>query len=585
MNWFKNLKIANKLIVGFLVVAIIASAVGIVGIVGILSIKQADSQLYEEDTRGMQYAGNAAVIFMQIRYNSLKRLYTEGLDKIQAAVEVVNENFEQMNECLVKIEDTIKDPDIVAFFDKIKTDWNTYLPAMQQDNAAAVRGEKLAINQDIVKLGTTLRDEFLGLFDMIAEKAAARADNNAGRAQVSIIIMIAVTVVGIAVSIILGIYISRVIGKPLRLMSDIAKKLAVGEIDLKIEITSKDEIGELADAFRLLVDSTRAQVSATRRIADGDLTAEIKVRSEKDELGKGLSELTHNLNELVVSIVTSADQVSSGADLVSGSSVALSQGATEQASSVQELTASLETISEQTNLNARNAEKANTLAVNAKSNAEKGNLQMDEMLQAMKEINVSSANISKIIKVIDDIAFQTNILALNAAVEAARAGQHGKGFAVVAEEVRTLAAKSANAAAETTEMIENSIKKVEAGTKIANETAGALNQIVDEVSNAAELVGAIAAASQEQKSGIEQINQGIQQVSKVVQTNAATSEESAAASEELSSQAAQLKEIVSVFKLRRIAGTEAKARYTAPAIPGRASGRNINLSGGDFGKY
>jgi methyl-accepting chemotaxis protein len=242
----------------------------------------------------------------------------------------------------------------------------------------------------------------------------------------------------------------------------------------------------------------------------------------------------------------------------------LSQGATEQADSIEQLTVSLEEIAAQTALNAQNAETASKEAEKAKKEAEQGNGQMSALLKAMDAINASSGDINKVIKVIDEIAFQTNILALNAAVEAARAGQYGKGFAVVAEEVRTLAGKSANAVKDTTEMISGSIKNVESGIKIANETAESLKRIGTQVANATDLVGSIAVASKEQAAGIEQLNLGIAQVSQVVQNNAATSEESAAASEELSGQADQLKEAVSIFKVKNGSLRESN-HYAAPA--------------------
>jgi methyl-accepting chemotaxis protein len=184
------------------------------------------------------------------------------------------------------------------------------------------------------------------------------------------------------------------------------------------------------------------------------LTTVVTVRSEFDIMGKALEELVSKFHDLTASIISASDQVASGANLVSNSSMVLSQGATEQASSVEQLTASLQEIASQTTMNANNAQKANELVQNARSDAETGNSQMKDMLNAMEDISTSSSSINKLIKVIDDIAFQTNILALNAAVEAARAGQHGKGFAVVAEEVRNLAAKSAQAAKETTDLIE-----------------------------------------------------------------------------------------------------------------------------------
>ncbi len=305
----------------------------------------------------------------------------------------------------------------------------------------------------------------------------------------------------------------------------------------------------VANSFSHPINKLAAEVG---RVAQGDLTATIDIRS-KDEIGAladGFNIMVKNMEEALANINVASEQVASGSGQVSDSSMALSQGAAEQASSIEELTASLEEVSSQTKLNAEHANEANRLSELAMNNAKQGDEQMEDMLEAMENINASSSNISKIIKVIDEIAFQTNILALNAAVEAARAGQHGKGFAVVAEEVRNLAARSANAAKETTDMIEESIKRAEGGTKIAQDTAKALGEIVEGIAQAAKLVGDIAVASNEQASAIEQINQGVMQISQVVQNNSATAEESAAASEELSGQADLLRETVNQFKLK-----------------------------------
>ena len=243
---------------------------------------------------------------------------------------------------------------------------------------------------------------------------------------------------------------------PMRKNDRVIERYAVGNFDTSdiirkrdwVTVTYRDEIGVFSSKLKALMQYLKGLDKTVRQVAEGDLTVDVPVVSPQDQIGNGLKALVSNFHSLVASISTAIDQVASGANLVSNSSQSLSEGTTYQASTVEQLTASLEEISEQTRLNAQNAEKANALARNAKSNAAEGNSEMRDMLKAMEDISTSSANINKVIKVIDDIAFQTNILALNAAVEAARAGEHGKGFAVVAEEVRHLAAKSAGAVKE-----------------------------------------------------------------------------------------------------------------------------------------
>ena len=376
------------------------------------------------------------------------------------------------------------------------------------------------------------------------------------------------------------------------------QRLSQGELFCDIEVNTADEDTQaLHDLFSEIAGNLSGAVSAIKgyikeisevlgEMSDGNLSVEITSVYKGDfiELKRSINTIIGALNETLQDINNAAEQVAAGTGQVSEGSQTISQGATEQASSIEELSASATQIAEQTRQNAENANNANTLANNAKNDAVSGNEQMKAMQQAMVDINESSDNISKIIKVIDDIAFQTNILALNAAVEAARAGVHGKGFAVVAEEVRNLAAKSADAAKQTTDLIEGSIRKAEAGTKIADETAEALSNIVSGVEKAAQLVGEIATASNEQASAITQVNNGIEQMSQVVQTNSATSEEAAAAAEELSAQAERLKGMVGEFKLRTAEKDKEAppAEENDPAEPGEAQ---VHLNDEDFGKY
>ncbi|PNU18696.1 chemotaxis protein [Geothermobacter hydrogeniphilus] len=363
-------------------------------------------------------------------------------------------------------------------------------------------------------------------------------------------------------------FLARHVSRPLHQTVEMIEEMEKGHLDRRLNMDRKDEMGRMAKAMDAFADSLQNEVVASlQRLATGDLTFSIEPRDNRDVVRGALQKLEQDLNRVMLDIQSSGEQIAAGAGQVSDSSQSLSQGATESASSLEEISASMNEMSSQTRQNAENADQANRLSDEAQAAAEKGNQQMQEMVSAMGEIADAGQNISKIIKVIDEIAFQTNLLALNAAVEAARAGQHGKGFAVVAEEVRNLAARSARAARETAELIEGSVDLTERGSHIAGQTAEALGKIVDGVTKVSNLVSEIAAASNEQAQGIAQVNQGLAQIDQVTQQNTANAEEGAAASEELSSQAAQLHNMLSRFKLKQHAMATVPTTIPAAAPP------------------
>jgi methyl-accepting chemotaxis protein len=401
----------------------------------------------------------------------------------------------------------------------------------------------------------------------------------------------------IVVLVIIGSYYSiqivvKCLKKPLEELVESSEKVANGSVSVDLKKFHDDEIGDVIDEYKKIVENTREKADVAKRIADGDIAQDVIPHSSEDVLGMALKELVDNNNRVLVSIKESSFQLSAGADQVASASQALAQGSTQQASAIEQITASMNDIAKKTNENASQATIGDKVVREVQTAAVASNEDMSEMINAMNNINASSHNISKVIKVIDDIAFQTNILALNATVEAARAGVHGKGFAVVAEEVKNLAEKSAAAANETAEMIQSSIDKVEEGVKIADNTAKSLEKIVEALGNVVEIIGGIATLSNEQATAVAQIDQAISQVSQVIQTNSATSEECASASEELANQSQALRDMIAHYNLKetsyRNPSYMEKPSYTKQSyMPTRKSINNekiISLDG-DFGKY
>ena len=374
----------------------------------------------------------------------------------------------------------------------------------------------------------------------------------------TLISVIAVVAIALMIALVF-ILIRRIVIVPVKKLDDVASRIAEGDLTAKLDHRSNDEFGTLSANFGKTVNRLHDYVdyideisTVLDEIAKGNLvfTLTREYVGEFARIKTALENISVSLNETLAQINQASDQVSVGADQLSAGAQTLSQGATEQASSVEELSATIAELSQQVRANAADSRKASGDVDAAAGRVSESNDRMQQLISAMSDINERSGQIGKIIKSIDDIAFQTNILALNAAIEAARAGAAGRGFAVVADEVRNLASKSAEAAKGTANLIQASTEAVQRGSALADQTAASLRSTVEDMNSVTQSVDQIAQASDRQAHSIDQVSQGVDQISRVVQTNSATAEETAASSEELSAQAQMLRELVSRFKLK-----------------------------------
>ncbi len=563
IHCIKNLKIRLKLYI-LIGVALLGMLI-ISGMSFLLMGKMNDmtSDIATSWLPSVNIARDLSATISNIRLNELGYLTAISDDVEESSLRYLQSEKADMDALLATYGELI-DEEESSFYNNAMNLWIQYNEADEKMITLAKQGRvedaHAILEGECVDLYNSLNSAFNDIITYNikgSDDAAAESSSLYGTATLT---MTAVVIAVILAGVFFSFVIIRLIKTPISEIENAAIKMAEGDLDVEISYTSKDELGVLAAQVGKLIHKLQVIIDDENKflaeMAAGDFTVDSTCEAEYTggfyPLLVSFRGIAEKLNDTMLQISQSSSQVASGANQVSNSAQALAQGATEQASSVQELAATINEISNRVNQNADNARQASKAAdgVSAKMNVSKEKMQ--QMTQAMGDISSCSSEIGKIMKIIEDIAFQTNILALNAAVEAARAGAAGKGFAVVADEVRNLANKSTEASENISALIENSLKAIENGTQIADDTAQSLIQAVNDVDKMTGIIGQISEASSDQADSIAQIMVGIDQISSVVQTNSATAEESAAASEELSSQSQLMKRLVERFKLKTL---------------------------------
>ncbi len=562
----KNMKVSVKLIVSFTIVALLAAIVGVVGIIGMLQLNEQDTRMYEVQLVPLPQMAKVIESLQRMRVNLREYAlgaYAGDMARVDDAAGKITNHMAALEENMTLFGSTIENPEIRRIFDEARQKYNQqFVPVLETARQAALSLNPEGVMAELEGATAVTNEIVADLGQIMTQKTADAASASASNSKLSetmLVVIICVLIAAVLISMFLALYISGLISKPLRDMMGYIKQAGeTGNLHFHEDewkncdrlALGRDEIGQTMKAFTVMMRKFVYYGELVNQVAAKDLTVTVNTLGANDTFGNAIRGMVSDLSGIFGEIKAATAQVATGSTQIADGAQALAQGSTEQSATVEELSATIAEIASKTRDNAEMADSAAKLAHTIMGNAEKGSRQMDEMTNAVSDINQASQSISRVIKVIDDIAFQTNILALNAAVEAARAGQHGKGFAVVADEVRNLAAKSAEAAKNTGELISNSMEKAELGAKIAADTAASLVEIVSGIKESNQIVDKIAVSSEEQNVGIRQINEGIDQVAQVVQQNSATAEQSAASAEELSSQSVMLEQLIAQFRLK-----------------------------------